>query len=159
MSTALSPGAPAQVRCPTCGRVADCTPTDLRVYAAIGAPRCCGKPMALPTPGPRPSGREAARRPVRAGVRADVRRPGAEADADLGAALADVSADGASVRLTGPALIGDELDIAPVRADGRIAARVRAEVRWCRPIGGGLFAAGVGFRRRITLTELAEVVR
>jgi hypothetical protein len=159
MSATLSAGAPAQLRCPTCGRVADCTPADLRVYAAIGAPRCCGKPMALPTPDPRPAAREAARRPVRAGVRVDVRRVGPEASADLGAGVGDVSPDGCSVRITAPALVGAELDVTLIRADGRIAARVRAEVRWCRPIGGGLFAVGVGFRHALTLTEMSEVVR
>lgn len=157
MSTASAPASTTSLTCPTCARVIGCTPADRRVYAAIGAPRCCGRVLALPPVEPRPVGRPGSRRPPRAGVRADVRRPGL--DEDLAVGLVDVSADGGCVRVTAPFLPGDELEVALVRADGRVVARVPAEVRWCRPIGGGLFAAGLAFRRPLGLTELAEVVK
>lgn len=70
-----------------------------------------------------------------------------------------MSADGASVRLTAPVLPGDKLAIGLGRADGRVVTRLEAVVRWCRPLGGGLFAVGLEFDRPLTLTELAHLVR
>jgi PilZ domain len=114
--------------------------------------------MTLPTV-PRDSGSRSMdrRRPVRAGARTSVHRPNAEV-AELGAGLLDVSPDGAGVRLTAPVGMGEELEVGLVRPDGRIVARLRAVVRWCRPIGGGLYAVGFRFDRALTLTELADLV-
>jgi hypothetical protein len=136
----------------------DCTPADLRVYAAIGAPRCCGQPMALPLTEPRPTGRTGDRRPARVNSRADVRRVGSAVGDDLGAGLTDVSADGAGVRLTDAVVVGEELAVALVLPGGRVAARATGRVQWCRPIGNGMFAAGLGFDRPLGLTELASLI-
>jgi hypothetical protein len=114
--------------------------------------------MALPSATQRAAGRTGDRRPARPGSRAEVRRAAAADGADLGAGLTDVSADGAGVRLTAPAAVGEPLDVGLVRPDGQPAARTRAAVLWCRPIGGGLYAAGLAFDRRLGLTELADLI-
>lgn len=113
--------------------------------------------MTLPAPRPRPAGRDADRRPARPGARADVRRAGAVIGDDLGAGLVDVAADGAGVRLTAPVAVGEAVRVSLLRRDGRVAAQVPAVVQWCRPVGGGLFAAGLWFDRRLGLTELADL--
>ena len=78
---------------------------------------------------------------------------------DLGAALADVSADEAGVRLTDAVVVGEELAAALVLPGGRVAARATGRVRWCRPLGAGLFAAGLEFHRPLARAEMADLVR
>jgi hypothetical protein len=53
---------------------------------------------------------------------------------------------------------GEELVVVLIRPDGRTLAPVRAVVQWCRPLGGGQFAVGLGFTRRLGLTELADLI-
>jgi hypothetical protein len=114
--------------------------------------------MALPA-APRPPARRAnGRRPARAGARAEVRRVGSVVGGDLGAGLADVSADGAGVRLTAAVSVGEELAVALVRPDGRPAARRAGTVQWCRPVAGGQYAAGLGFDRPLSLAEVAGLI-
>lgn len=71
----------------------------------------------------------------------------------------NLGADGAGVRLSAPAVLGESLDIQITLADGTTTGMIQAEVRWCRPLGGGLFTAGIEFTRRLTLNELAGLVR
>lgn len=146
-----------QVRCARCGRGIDSSPADLRVSAAVGPPRCCGQSMTLPA-GAQPAGRPAGHRPPRPGVRADVRRVAADPGDDLGRGLTGLGPDGAGVRLSAAVTAGDELAVVLVRADGRPVAPVGAVAQWCRPLGGGLFTAGLGFDRRLGLAELADLV-
>ena len=115
--------------------------------------------MALPAAEPGVAGQTGERRPARKGATADVRRAGPDLGPDLGSGLADLSSGGACVRLTAPVLSGDALAVALSRADGRLVARLTAEVRWCRPLGGGLFAVGLEFERPLSPTELAHLVR
>jgi hypothetical protein len=144
-------------RCARCGRGIDCSPTDLRVYTAVGPPKCCGQPMTLPA-AQRPAGRTGDHRPPRPGVWVDVRRLDAERGDDLGRGLTTIGPDGAGVRLSAAVAAGDELAVVLVRPDGRPVAPVRAVAQWCRPLGGGLFTAGLGFDRRLGLAELAGLV-
>jgi hypothetical protein len=157
-AAALAPPDP-KLRCNKCHRVVDCTPVDLRVYAAIGPPQCCGAVMALPPTNPTPAIPTGQRRSVRAGTRIDVLRMGTDATTDPGAGLVNLGADGAGVRLSAPAVLGESLDIQITLADGTTTGMIQAEVRWCRPLGGGLFTAGIEFTRRLTLNELAGLVR
>jgi hypothetical protein len=114
-------------------------------------------PGGHPSAAPQPVARGPRRKP-RPGCRADIRR-GADRDgADLGAGLTDVGADGASVRLTAQAAPGELVEVVLVAADGRRAVTRAAEVRWCRPLGGGLFVAGRAFDRPFGLTDLADLV-
>jgi hypothetical protein len=112
-----------------------------------------GHPSAVPQPVAR-----APRRKPRPGARADVRRAGDRYGAELGAGLVDVGADGASVRLTAQAGPGERVEVGLVTADGRRTVTRAAEVRWCRPLGGGLFAAGLAFDRPLGLAELVALV-
>jgi hypothetical protein len=111
--------------------------------------------MQLP---PRLERRQSVRRPVRGGVQLDVRRVCSDSEPNLATALLDVSAEGVGIRLTVSVVVGDELQVTICRTDGSSIVRSLGEVRWCRPIGGGLFAAGVRLVRRIALTELSELV-
>ena len=104
-----------------------------------------------------PERRKSTRRPVRGGVALDVRRVCSEYEPNLAQKLLNVSAEGIGIRLTVPVLPGDELQVNVCRADGSSLVKGLGEVRWCRPIGGGLFAAGLRLVRRLTLTELAEL--
>jgi hypothetical protein len=85
-------------------------------------------------------------------------RDGSAVGDDLAAGLTDVAADGAGVRLTTHVSIGEELAVAPVRPDGRVAARLTGTVRWWRPVGGGLYTAGLRFDRGLGSTELGGLV-
>jgi hypothetical protein len=114
--------------------------------------------MAVSPGGPPPASRPADRRPARRGAKADVRRVGSAVGDDLAAGLTEVAPDGAVVRLTVAVSVGEELAICLVRPDGRLTARLTATVRWCRPIGGGLYAAGLRFDRGLRSTELAGLV-
>jgi hypothetical protein len=114
--------------------------------------------MDLAPAGPRPCGRAADRRRARPGSRADVRRVGEVIGDDLGAGLADVSEDGAGVRLTAPVTVGETLQVCLLRRDGHLAAKLRGRVHWCRPIGGGLYAAGLGFDQPLGLSQLAGLI-
>jgi hypothetical protein len=70
----------------------------------------------------------------------------------------NISAEGVGIRLTVSVLPGDELQVTIYRTNGSSIVRALGVVRWCKPMGGGLFAAGLQFARRLALTELAEVV-
>ena len=159
MLTAQLPISPA-MRCETCGREAECSPVDLRVFSSIGTPKCCGVPMLLPVTKPpteRQSIREGHRR-ARPGIRVSMYRADVKGGPNLGAGLENLGAEGACVRLTAQVFVDDVLDIEFFLANEK-SIKVRSKVRWCRPIGGALFAAGVEFDRRLTLSELANLVR
>jgi hypothetical protein len=96
---------------------------------------------------------------ARAGAKAEVRRVTTGREADLGAGLVDVSTDGACVRLTAPLEAGDVVTVGLRPKGGRRALRLRAEVRWCRPIGGGLYLAGLHLARPLTPSEVSHLVR
>jgi hypothetical protein len=102
--------------------------------------------------------RRSERRQARAGLRLIVRRVAAKIGENLGARLNDVSVDGAGVRLMAPVSVGERIELTVLRATDRETARVKATARWCKPIGGGLFAAGVAFERPLTETEYAHLV-
>jgi hypothetical protein len=147
-----------KLRCSKCNGVVDCTPVDLRVHTAIGRPRCYSAAMTLPPTNPAPASPTGQRRSVRAGTKVDVRRVGSDATIDPGAALVNLGADGAGVRLSAPAVLREPLDIQITLADGTTTGMIRAEVRWCRPLGGGLFTAEIEFSRRLTLNQLAGLI-
>lgn len=145
------------IRCPACCRVVVCTDSDIRVYRAIGAPKCCGTTMELP-PDRRSEQHIQQRRPVRRSIRADVRRVTAYRGPNLATGIADASADGAGIRLTVEVTPGEELDLCLLRSDSSPVATLRGNVGWCRPIGGGKFAVGLRFSRSLKGNELAELV-
>jgi hypothetical protein len=70
-----------------------------------------------------------------------------------------VSVDGARVRLTAPAEVGEEVRVRLRRKGTRKATELAAEVRWCQPEGGGVYLAGLRLRRSLTPAELAELAR
>ena len=143
------------MRCDKCGRTIDCTPTDFRVYSAIGPPPCCGKPMTLTHETDRP-GR---RRPARSGSRVEVRRGAAGLGPDLADALVDVCEDGIGVRLTAQVFSGEELALGLRRPGSGRGVIVRGTVRWCRPASGGYYQAGIKFARPLTAAEVGELAR
>ena len=143
------------MRCDRCGRAVACTPADFRVYAAIGPPPCCGRPMTLADNAERP-GR---RRPARPGARAEVRRGVAGLGPDLCDRLVDVSEDGIGVRLTAQAFVGEDVEIGLQRPDSGKVVVVRGCVRWCRAAAGGYYQAGVRFARPLTAAEVSELAR
>jgi hypothetical protein len=96
---------------------------------------------------------------ARAGARAEVRRVGSARNPDLGAGLVDVSEDGACVRLTAPMESGEEVLVGLRPKGGRRGLRLRAEIRWCRPVGGGLYLAGLRLSRQLAEAEIAHLVR
>jgi PilZ domain len=147
-----------ELRCKVCGLRRACTSADLRMFRVVGAPKCCARQMALPVADPLAVGRSRERRAPRDGTRAVVRRGGAELGPDVGAGLADLSVDGACVRVRASVEPGDELVVGLVGADGRAVVRAKARVRWSRPLGDGLFAAGLEFNRPLSRTELASLV-
>jgi hypothetical protein len=61
--------------------------------------------------------------------------------------LVDLSADGAWVRLSASVMTGERVVVGFGHADGEAAAHLPAYVRWSRPLGGGLFAAGLKFEQ------------
>jgi hypothetical protein len=152
-----------RLRCWGCGRENGVTAAELRLYAVTGFPRCCGEDM-------RPAGRSAPPLPrypdrlgrrwvARFGARAEVRRLGPPLGPDLGAGLVDVSTDGARVRLTAPAEIGEEVRVRLRRKGTRKSTDLMAEIRWCQPEGGGVYLAGLRLCRRLTPAELADLAR
>lgn len=145
------------VRCDACGRAIPCTDVDLRVFEAIGPPKCCGTPMELPSDGAEIH-RISERRPVRRSIRVDVRRVSAVPGPNLATGIADASAEGAGIRLVVEVVPGEELDMSLLRADSSHLADLRGRVGWCRPIGGGRFAVGLQFSRALKGSELAELV-
>jgi hypothetical protein len=96
---------------------------------------------------------------ARAGARAEVRRVGSAKNPDLGAGLLDVSEEGACVRLTAPLETGEAVLIGLRPKGGRRALRLHAEVRWCRPVGGGLYLSGLRLSRSLEPAEIAHLVR
>jgi PilZ domain len=153
-----------RMRCWGCGREAVATPSDLRRFTVSGFPQCCGVNMqavagvAPPSPPTHPN-RLGRRWLARSSVRAEVRRPGPPAGPDLGAGLIDVSTDGACVRLTAPVAVGEAIRVRLRRRGARTAVEVPADVRWCRPEGGGVFLAGIRLKRPLTPVELALLAR
>ena len=143
------------MRCEKCGRTIDCSLTDFRVYAAIGPPPCCGKPMTLAHETDRP-GR---RRPARPGSRIEVRRGAAGLGPDLADTLVDVCEDGIGVRLTAQLFAGEDVEVGLRRPDSGKVLVVRGRIRWCRPTSGGHYQAGVKFVRPLTAAEVSELAR
>jgi hypothetical protein len=82
----------------------------------------------------------------------------AGSDDDIGAGLTTVGSDAAGVRLSAAVTVGAELKVVLVRTDGRPQPPIGAIVQWCRPLGGGLFAVGLQFDRRLGLAELADLI-
>jgi PilZ domain len=66
---------------------------------------------------------------------------------------------GACVRLTAPVEVGAELDIEFRRSGAKKSIKLLADVRWCRPEGGGLYLVGIRLQRRLTAAELANLAR
>lgn len=149
------PAGTRPMRCAQCGRAIHCSPTDFRVYSAIGPPPCCGKPMTLALDADRP-GR---RRPARPGARIEARRGAPGVGPDLADALVDVCEDGIGVRLTAQVLSGEELELGLRRPRGGRAVVVRGTVRWCRPTSGGHYQAGIKFARPLTAAEVNDLAR
>jgi hypothetical protein len=56
-------------------------------------------------------------------------------------------------------MTGERLVVGFVHSDAEAVARVPAHVRWSRPLGGGLFAAGLEFERPLTRAELTDLIR
>jgi hypothetical protein len=56
-------------------------------------------------------------------------------------------------------MTGEQLVVGLIQSDGEAVARVPAHVRWSRPLGGGLFAAGLEFERPLTRAEMADLIR
>jgi hypothetical protein len=102
--------------------------------------------------------RQSPRYKARAGVRLDLRRTCSNSEPNLATSLLNISAEGIGARLTVSVLPGDELQVTICRANGSSIVRLLGEVRWCRPMGGGLFAAGLLLSRRLTFAELAKLV-
>src|SRR5262245_16453390 len=152
---------PRLIRRGQCGRTVNCTPADIRVFTAIGAPACCGLPMNLPVSlparvTPPPSAR---RRPARAGIGIEVRRFGQARGPELADALVDLSADGLGIRLEVQMVLGDRVDIT-LRPPGaaRPISRV-GQVRWCRPDAGGRYLAGISLVHPLSPVELQALIR
>jgi hypothetical protein len=152
---------PTSLRCDRCGWVRDCTPADLRVYAAIGPPACCGRPLTLPalTPIPAAEPRAERRRSARPGAAVEVRRAGDRGAPDLAAGLVDLARDGLGARVEAPIPPGEPVEVV-VRAPGAARAVPRAgEVRWCRPLGGGLYLVGIRLARPLATADVDALVR
>jgi hypothetical protein len=77
---------------------------------------------------------------------------------NIGVGLNDISLQGGGLRLIAAVSVGEKLELTILRADEGQAARVQAIVRWSKPIGGGLYAVGVAFNRKLTLREIAQIV-
>jgi hypothetical protein len=95
---------------------------------------------------------------AKVGARAEVRRL-ADMSVDLGAGLANLSEEGACVRVTVPMATGEKVELRLRRAGARRRLKVEAEIRWCRPLGGGLYIAGVRLARHLTPAEVADLAR
>jgi hypothetical protein len=135
-----------------------CLPSDVRLYAVTGLPQCCGFAMELVLPRPDSNRRKGERRKARGDLLLVVQRDAAKVRENIGAGLNNISLQGAGLRLTAPVSIDEKLELTILRADEREAARVQAAVRWSKPIGGGLYAVGVAFDRKLTLIEFAHMV-
>lgn len=98
------------------------------------------------------------RRLPRPGVEAVIRPARSGPGTSLAVGLSAVGPGAAGVRLSAPAAVGDAFDVVLVRADGRPLPLVRGLVQWCRPLGGGMYAAGLEFDRQLGPAELADLV-
>lgn len=76
---------------------------------------------------------------------------------NLTVAVTDVNGARISVRLAAVVVADEELQVSLLHGDWPVAS-TRARARWCRPVGGGLHAAGLLFSRPLTLAEFAELV-
>jgi len=146
--------------CPDCGRSVACTPADARVYASIGPPRCCGRPLDLPTGVPTSTGAgRARRRPVRNGAAAEVRRAGLPQGPDLCVGLADVSADCIGVRLDAPVFPGEAVQVFLWRPGAARPVVSRGVAAWCRSGVGGTYSAEVRLANPLSEVEVAALTR
>jgi hypothetical protein len=149
------------LRCDRCGRILECTPADVRVYAAIGPPDCCGEPMVFPAVpaiaavSPRP-GR---RRPARPGVVCQLRRRADGPASVLAVGLVDVSAHGLGVRLEALLPPGDPVEVTLSRPVMARPVVVLGQVRWCQPDAEGHHLAGVHLDRPLTPAEMDGLAR
>jgi hypothetical protein len=150
------------LRCDRCGRTVECTPADIRVFAAIGPPCCCGVAMAFPAApfaqavAPAQSGR---RRPARSGAGVEVRRAGQARGPNLADGLVDLSADGLGVRLEVQMVPGEGVEVV-LQPPGAARPIAKAgQVRWCRPAAGGYYLAGISLARPLTALEVNGLTR
>ena len=127
-------------------------PADLRVYAAIGPPACCGRLLALPSPpvaGVSPARRRRADRLARGDRRGPtVGRPGRAGPTRRAGGRVGRRARGAVPSVNATRGNGGS---GPPRA--RLNNRP-GEVRWCRPAGGGLYLAGIRRARPVARAEV-----
>jgi PilZ domain len=162
-----SPGATRRLRlmrCWRCGREQAAAPSEIRKFTVAGFPRCCRAAMSLVAGPPAPPlpahpNRLGRRWLARRGARAEVRRSQSSPGPDLGAGLVDLSLDGACVRLTAPLEVGDAVWVRLRRRGAPKGVEMPAEVRWCKPEGGGVFLAGLRLERPLTDHELAGLAQ
>jgi hypothetical protein len=146
--------------CPNCGRSIACTPADVRVYASIGPPRCCGRPLDLPTGAPARLGAgRARRRPVRNGAAAEVRRAGLPPGPDLCVGLVGVSADCIGVRLDAPVFPGEAVRVSLWRPGAARPVVSRGVAAWCRSGVGGTYSAEIRLATPLTEADVAALTR
>jgi len=156
------------LKCRTCGRTEPRPDGDLGRLARGTWPECCGKVMPpAPEPGteqpppaePLPERRTLPRRRARHGTRAELRRGLLGMGPDLAVELVDVSQEGARIRLKAPVCPGEQVEVALWPPGGLRSLRGPAVVRWCRPAADGTAQAGVRFRVRMTLNDLAKLAQ
>jgi Tfp pilus assembly protein PilZ len=74
----------------------------------------------------------------------------------LAAGLVNLSEGGAAVLVTVRALLGEEVEVVLLPANGT-HLRIAANVRWCHLAGSGRYEAGLQFRRPLTPEELLDL--
>jgi hypothetical protein len=78
---------------------------------------------------------------------------------NLAVALIDISEDGLGVRLKASLAAGDEVSVELSAPGVRKSLKMVGDIRWCREVGDGTFAAGVRLRRRLTYAQLNDMTR
>ncbi len=76
---------------------------------------------------------------------------------NLALALIDVSEEGLRVRLKGPVVAGDEVEICLSFPIASKSWKFTGDVRWCESGPFETFLAGISLRRQLTHLELAEL--
>jgi hypothetical protein len=149
------------LRCDRCGRILECTPADVRVYAALGPPACCGEPMAFPAVPAiaAVSARPGRRRQARPGVNCQLRRRAAGPAPLLAVGLVDVSAHGLGVRLEAQLMPAESVEVTLSRPGMTRPVVVPGQIRWCQTDAGGHYLAGVRLDRPLTSAEMDGLAR
>jgi hypothetical protein len=76
---------------------------------------------------------------------------------NLGVALLDASEDGLGVRIKGPLVQGDEIEVELSPPGVRKTYKRLGQVRWCRDVGDGTFVIGIKLQKRLAFTELNDL--